>query len=141
MSKLQAKCLTNALVKAIDEAGEFFETHIANWLDIEIMMGRINIEEAEQDFHFKEVTDTGIVFESDCWEDEYSYGSSTGVKYGATFKIPFGYFDDPSPFLEEARIHRENKEARQQAEAEREKIAHIANLEAALHKARQQAGL
>jgi hypothetical protein len=139
MSKLQAKCLANALQKATEEATEFFTPHIDAWLDLQQKLDQLDEEQAAQDFHYDYHNGTSIFFSCGDWEEQGYNGSYH--RYGTTIEIPYSFFDDHQPYEAEAQRYLDAKATRAEAEKQRTRIAHVANLENALRKARQEAGL
>lgn len=131
--------LATTLQEAKEKAEEFFNPFIEKWLDHLLALERIDEDQHDQDFHFDFVNEEGIHFTCPPYES-HEYKTSYW-RYEHDITIPFDFFDDSTKYDEEVRKYRETKAHLAEQRALREKVARVANLEAALRKAREEAGL
>lgn len=123
------------LVAAQADAEQYFAPHLERWLDLEVKEGKLSNHEAGQQFFITEVSDDGITFESGMSEETWQYGGQE-LHYGNTITIPFEFFDDPKPFEEAVDQRIREREQRQAALTEKQKLEQVRRLEAQLAKAR-----
>lgn len=121
--------------------GEFYEMtnpFVEQWLSIQNQLDKIEDETAERDYRFTGITDKGIHFECEPWEvnEYYSYW-----RYGHEIIIPLDFFDDATPYQQQVQDHLDAAEARAKANQRYQKLQQVAKLQAALDKAKQEAGL
>lgn len=132
----EAKDLANELTHAKRRANTFFYTRIQQWLKIQVRLGKITKVDAERDFEFVEIHDDHIEFESDDWEETWSYGGHE-THYGNTIRIPLAFFDDETPFLKEADDYELERERLKKVREKRDAEGTIKRLEAQLKAARK----
>lgn len=140
MSSQKAADYANALTAARRQAEIFFYQPIRQWLKIQVRLGNLTKNEASQTFNFEEVTTQTIDFKSEDWEETWSYGGHE-THYGRCIQIPFGFFDDETPYLKEADDYEYEQEQRREATRARTGLAKIRRLESELAEARKKAGL
>lgn len=127
----------HALQGALRTSAEFFEPHLNHWLDIQVKLDRIDEDQAERDFFFSRIDDKGITFESHDWEEDEGFARSR-FRYGQETTIPLDFFENPAPYEQQASTHLEAIDTYHKANEQYQKQLRIANLQAALAKAKQE---
>lgn len=136
----EAKDLANELTNAKRRASSFFYPRIQQWLKIQVRLDKINKKDADREFHFDEITEHTIDFISEDWEETWSYGGHE-QHFGHTIQIPFGFFDDATPYLKQADDYEYQMEQRKTDSLQRSRLATVKRLESELSAARKNAGL
>lgn len=138
MSKLQAKALAQAVIDANREADEFFAPHVEKWLDIQVKLDLLDEDLAERCFRPVSITDVSIRFDCEPFE-VHDYRSFW--RDGTSITVPLDFFDNPEPYEQQVKDHLDTIEAARKSNDRYKKLARVADLQAALEKAKKEAGL
>lgn len=137
-----ANILAVALLEAQHEAETFFKPYLEEWLKLEVAHIRLNENEAKADFHVSGFNASLNVLEfSSHMTDEYIGSGEYETYYGQTIEIPLDFFDDPTPYVEEAtKVVSEREEKKKKREQEERRLR-LVRLQTQLNEAKKEFGL
>lgn len=108
-----ATALATQFQELRQETADFFAPYLEIWLPLEVTAGHLTPEDAQETFFLESITDKGLLFISEPWEEYECLDNplpSSTLHPSRHTTIPLDFFDDPHRYEKLANDKRDSLE-------------------------------